>query len=212
MMAAIFAARKGAKVLLLEQNDRLGKKILVTGNGRCNYTNTYQDASCYRSEQPDFITRVLDQFPVEQFIGRALVIHCPELREGERVPFSAVERVRPLADQAEFLLFHTGWGRYWGTERYFGDYPCIDQGIVDYLLQSGKKGVGLDTIGVDPIADAYLSIHRRLFQDHDLVVMENLANLDQIGDGLFTLFALPLRYQDADGSPIRAVAVLDGEE
>ena len=31
--------------------------------------------------------------------------------------------------------------------------------------------------------------------------MENLANLDQIGDGLFTLFALPLRYQDADGSP-----------
>ena len=55
----------------------------------------------------------LDQFPVEQFIGRALVIHCPELREGERVPFSAVERVRPLADQAEFLLFHTGWGRYW---------------------------------------------------------------------------------------------------
>ena len=63
MMAAIFAARKGAKVLLLEQNDRLGKKILVIGNGRCNYTNTYQDASCYRSEQPDFITRVLDQFP-----------------------------------------------------------------------------------------------------------------------------------------------------
>ena len=66
MMAAIFAARKGAKVLLLEQNDRLGKKILVTGNGRCNYTNTYQDASCYRSEQPDFITRVLDQFPAEK--------------------------------------------------------------------------------------------------------------------------------------------------
>ena len=69
MMAAIFAARKGAKVLLLEQNDRLGKKILVTGNGRCNYTNTYQDASCYRSEQPDFITRVLNQFPAEKVIA-----------------------------------------------------------------------------------------------------------------------------------------------
>lgn len=71
------------------------------------------------------------------------MIHCPELREGERIPFSAVERVRPLADRAEFLLFHTGWGRYWGTERYFGDYPCIDSDIVDYLLQSGKKGVGI---------------------------------------------------------------------
>ena len=88
----------------------------------------------------------------------------------------------------------------------------ISKSTALYLLQSGKKGVGLDTIGVDPIADAHLSIHRRLFQDHEIVVMENLANLDQIGDGLFTLFALPLRYQDADGSPIRAVAVLDGEE
>ena len=64
-----FAARKGAKVLLLEQNDRLGKKILVTGNGRCNYTNTYQDTSCYRSEQPNFITQVLDQFPAEKVIA-----------------------------------------------------------------------------------------------------------------------------------------------
>ena len=81
MMAAIFAARKGAKVLLLEQNDRLGKKILVTGNGRCNYTNTYQDASCYRSEQPDFITRVLDQFPVEKVIAffRTLIRQVPSV-------------------------------------------------------------------------------------------------------------------------------------
>ena len=154
----------------------------------------------------------LDRLPITQFVGTALVIDCTDLREGGRIAMDRVERRRADADMAEFLLFRTGWDRYWGDPRYFGDYPCIDQGIVDYLLQSGKKGVGLDTIGVDPIADAYLSIHRRLFQDHDLVVMENLANLDQIGDGLFTLFALPLRYQDADGSPIRAVAVLDGEE
>ena len=89
MMAAIFAARKGAKVLLLEQNDRLGKKILVTGNGRCNYTNTYQDTSCYRSEQPDFITRVLDQFPVEKVIAffRELGIY-PKDRNGYLYPYS----------------------------------------------------------------------------------------------------------------------------
>ena len=39
MFAAITAARKGAKVLLLEKNDRLGKKLLITGKGRCNVTN-----------------------------------------------------------------------------------------------------------------------------------------------------------------------------
>ena len=39
MYAAITAARRGKKVLLLERNDRLGKKLLITGKGRCNVTN-----------------------------------------------------------------------------------------------------------------------------------------------------------------------------
>ena len=106
MMSAIFAARKGEKVLLLEQNDRLGKKILVTGNGRCNYTNTYQDASCYRSEQPDFITRVLDQFPAEKVIAffRELGIY-PKDRNGYLYPYSdQASAVRDVLEQEVYRL------------------------------------------------------------------------------------------------------------
>ena len=106
MMAAIFAARKGAKVLLLEQNDRLGKKILVTGNGRCNYTNTYQDASCYRSEQPDFITRVLNQFPAEKVIAffRELGIY-PKDRNGYLYPYSdQASAIRDVLEQEVYRL------------------------------------------------------------------------------------------------------------
>ena len=54
LAAAILAARKGAKVTILEHMDRVGKKILSTGNGRCNLTNLKMDASCYRSENPTF--------------------------------------------------------------------------------------------------------------------------------------------------------------
>ena len=39
MMAAIFAARNGKEVILLEQNEKLGKKLFITGKGRCNFTN-----------------------------------------------------------------------------------------------------------------------------------------------------------------------------
>ena len=39
MMAALFAAREGARVALLEKNEKLGKKIYITGKGRCNVTN-----------------------------------------------------------------------------------------------------------------------------------------------------------------------------
>ena len=56
MMAAISAARQGSKVVLLERKDSLGKKILVTGNGRCNFTNRKQTPleGCYRTEQQGF--------------------------------------------------------------------------------------------------------------------------------------------------------------
>ena len=43
MMAAYAAHQKGERVLLLEQNDRLGKKLLITGKGRCNVTNACED-------------------------------------------------------------------------------------------------------------------------------------------------------------------------
>ena len=52
MMAAVTAAQNGADVILLEHKDRLGKKILSTGNGRCNFTNIRQEPACYHSDDP----------------------------------------------------------------------------------------------------------------------------------------------------------------
>ena len=46
MAAAITAARYGASVLVLEKKNSLGKKLLATGNGKCNFTNRVQHAGC----------------------------------------------------------------------------------------------------------------------------------------------------------------------
>lgn len=62
LMAAISAARTGAKVVILEHKEKTGKKILSTGNGKCNYTNEKQDIACYRGEHPDFVMPVFKQF------------------------------------------------------------------------------------------------------------------------------------------------------
>ena len=51
MMAAITAAETGAKVLLVEKLSRLGKKLLATGNGRCNFTNIVQKKEFYTAER-----------------------------------------------------------------------------------------------------------------------------------------------------------------
>ena len=62
LAAAIAAARKGAKVTILERNDKVGKKILVTGNGKCNLTNTLLSSEYYYSKDKGFIDRAFSRF------------------------------------------------------------------------------------------------------------------------------------------------------
>ncbi|EHQ88717.1 NAD(P)/FAD-dependent oxidoreductase [Desulfosporosinus youngiae] len=66
ILAAITAARNGAEVILLERNPRIGKKLLATGNGRCNYTNVNVDVSCYHGHHPHFVKGVLGAFGVQE--------------------------------------------------------------------------------------------------------------------------------------------------
>lgn len=148
----------------------------------------------------------LDQFPADQFIGKALVIDCRELGEGEPITMDFLRKYGEKTEQAEFLLFNLGWDKRWGTNSYFGDYPCIDEEVLDYIMQGSYKGIGFDVIGLDPIADKNLTRHKKLFATCDMVNIENLKNLDQCGSDLFWFSCYPLKLENADGSPIRAVA------
>lgn len=69
LVAAISAARAGAKTLILEHMDRIGKKILATGNGKCNYTNREQGLDHYRGDDPAFVLPVFEQFGFPETIS-----------------------------------------------------------------------------------------------------------------------------------------------
>ena len=148
----------------------------------------------------------LDAFPPEQFIGKALVIDCTDLDEGEPITMEHLKPYGQKAEDADFLLFNLGWDARWGTDSYFGDYPCIGDGVLDFVLEGDYKGIGFDVIGLDPIADENLTRHKRLFENKDIVNIENLCNLGLCGSELFWFSCFPLMIADCDGSPIRAVA------
>lgn len=89
LMAAITAAREGGKVLLIEKKNKLGKKILATGNGKCNFTNAYQKKECYRSEDVDFVWDTIQKYPHEKVLdafGSMGIL--PKQREGYYYPAS----------------------------------------------------------------------------------------------------------------------------
>lgn len=146
----------------------------------------------------------LDEMPAEAFIGKALVIDCKEAKkciEMDRIDINK-------ADKADFLLFFTGFDRYWNQVRYFTDYPVCGQSVIDYLINSHKKGIGLDTISADPIGS--LENHRSLLKN-DVLIVENLTGLGALGSETFDFCALPLKIENADGAPIRAIAMLGGK-
>ena len=98
MIAAIVAKRNGSEVILLEKNDRIGKKLLATGNGRCNYANQNMTIDNYHGENPKFAYSALKSFNYDQTIDffERLGI-TPAVEDGGKV--------FPLSFQSSSMLY-----------------------------------------------------------------------------------------------------------
>ncbi len=69
LMCAIAAGRRGRRVLLLEHNDAVGKKIRISGGGRCNFTNVHTEPARYLSQNPRFCYSALSRYKPRDFIA-----------------------------------------------------------------------------------------------------------------------------------------------
>ncbi len=69
LMCALTAGQRGRKVLILDHADRVGEKILISGGGRCNFTNLYLDPEHYLSRNPHFCKSALSRFSQYDFIS-----------------------------------------------------------------------------------------------------------------------------------------------
>lgn len=78
--------------------------------------------------------------------------------------------------------------------------------MTSLIIQGNFKGIGFDVMGLGPLRDNNLNRHKALFKDTDIVNIENLTHLEQCGDELFWLSCFPLKIENCDGFPIRAIA------
>ena len=94
LICAIFCAKSGIKVDIYEQNSKCAKKILVSGNGRCNITNTNLSANDYFSDNAAFVKNALDEFGFKEF-----QIFCNSI--GLMLDVKDDGRVYPLSNEAK---------------------------------------------------------------------------------------------------------------
>jgi kynurenine formamidase len=110
---------------------------------------------------------------------------------------------------ASFVLVLTGWDRYWGERRYFSGYPVLSGEAAAWLAARGLKGVGFDALSADAVEAESFVNHLHFFRA-GMVIVENLRGLEALVGRRFLFSCLPLKFANADGSPVRAVALLAG--
>ena len=90
LVSAIIASRNNNELIVLEKNNACGKKILVTGNGKCNYWNDDQELSHYHSSNEDILSKIItseNKNKVLNFFSSIGII--PKIKEGYYYPYSS---------------------------------------------------------------------------------------------------------------------------
>jgi predicted flavoprotein YhiN len=96
LMCAIEAGKRGRRVVVLERADRVGKKILISGGGRCNFTNLYCQPENFLSANPHFAKSALARYTPADFIGLVEKHHIPTTKKPRGSFFAMAPRAKSL--------------------------------------------------------------------------------------------------------------------
>lgn len=148
----------------------------------------------------------LDRMPLDRFYGPALVMNLNAAAD-RPIDTRDLEGYQAGLRRCHFALIHTGWSRFWGGDRYFSGFPFLSAEAAEWLGGFDLKGVGVDTPSVDQADSTSYPAHQALMKS-GLLIIENLTNLGIVPAGEVVLACFPLKIEDADGSPVRAVAMI----
>ncbi|MBN2820585.1 MAG: cyclase family protein [Bacteroidales bacterium] len=146
--------------------------------------------------------RSLSSFDISNFCGKAFK---QELSD-DLTPEIIQNKIGDLG-KPDFILFTNGWHNYWQSEKYFSDFPVPSARICEFLADLGVKGVGIDSISIDRVENTKL-INHHILLSKNCIIIENLTNMSALPASMFDFFCFPLKIENGDGSPVRAVALI----
>jgi arylformamidase len=142
----------------------------------------------------------LHEFSLDILVGKATVFEIPGARsigrsELEKFNWHGVERV----------LFKTDNSSHWQDGTFYEDFVYLQPDGAEFLVERSMRLVGIDYLSIDKFKSDSHPTHRTLLTKNILVI-EGL-NLNNVPQGEYMLYALPLNLADADGSPGRVILI-----
>ena len=159
-----------------------------------SHTGTHVDAPYHFVEGG----KRLHEIPLEQLTGKATVLEIAGVRS---IGLGNLEHRK--WDGIERVLFKTDNSQHWQDEKFYEEFIYLEPDGAEFLVQRGIQLVGIDYLSIDKFKSEKHPTHFALLT-RDIVILEGL-NLSKVPAGEYTLLALPLNLQDADGAPSRVI-------
>ncbi|HCJ11257.1 MAG TPA: arylformamidase [Clostridiales bacterium] len=146
----------------------------------------------------------LDRIPLERFVGRARVVDlsgCP----GPALTAGDLQQagIAPPNELPDILLLRTRNSALLGEAQFRPDYVYLAPDAAETLVRCGVRTLGFDYLSVDPPKDPVKAAHRALLAA-GVVLFEGL-NLSVVPPGDYFFVGLPLRLEETEGAPARAI-------
>ncbi|MDR0587268.1 MAG: cyclase family protein [Treponema sp.] len=149
----------------------------------------------------------IDKIPLERLVVKAVRLDLTAKKPDTPIVPADLAPVEKYISEGINVLLHTGWDKKFPDQTFFSGFPYVSKELADWFVE---KKVGL--VGMDmPTPNGYdwKYVHVKMLGER-IVIVEGLANMERLPlDTVFTFFSLPLKLEGRDGSPIRAIAILD---
>jgi kynurenine formamidase len=206
---------------------KVARELRSSHDTGANFQSSVLTVSCHAYTHVDapnhFLPgdRDITAMPVDQWMGAAAVVDLTHLGENGEVTAADLETRARHVEAGDIVLLRTDWPRRTSveSEKFWSHAPWTGQSACEWLVSRRVKAVGYDyppdycirtsIFAPDtPIARHECTTHH-VFFPAGITVIEYLTNLDAIDAPRCRFIALPLAIDGADGSPVRAIALLD---
>lgn len=194
------------KISIVPHNSVTSIGYNITAISMSTHQGTHLDAPYHFYDNG----KTIDQMTLDQFIGKASLV--------DLAPGGALEPSTPLTvemfepHEAKFrkgakVIYRTGWDRMFGKPEYFSAFPTLTLKAAQWMADRGIGLIGMDT---PTPSTSWKECHLILLgKGVEMVIVEGLTRLEQLPPE-FTFIGFPLNIKGRDGSPIRAVAMVEG--
>lgn len=152
--------------------------------------------------------KTVEQLDLNKCIGEALLVDLSHKQPKEPITPEDFAGYADRIGEGTRLIYRTDWHKQYPQKHYFSDFPYMTIELAEWLAERKIALIGMDV--PTPNATDYDPVHKILLSA-EIVIVEGLANLGDIGTDTFFFMAAPLRIRGRDGSPVRAIAMINDE-